>query len=79
MVNKNGSLAKKFPDLLKEWNYEKNRDINPYKITSNTHKKAWWKCKNGHEWYANISNRTRKHCGGNVKSVGLNGSKQYKG
>lgn len=63
MVNKNGSLAKKFPDLLKEWNYEKNRDINPYKITSNTHKKAWWKCKNGHEWYANISNRTRKHCG----------------
>ena len=63
MINKNGSLAEKYPDLLKEWNYEKNTEINPNKITAGTHLKVWWKCKKGHEWFASVANRSTKRSG----------------
>ena len=52
------SFAEKNPDLLKEWNYEKNTDIDPNKISAYSHKKAWWKCEKGHEWNAQIKSRT---------------------
>lgn len=43
-------LATTNPELLKEWNYEKNVDISPYDLTVGSHKKVWWKCSFGHEW-----------------------------
>ena len=55
-------LETKRPDLLSEWNYEKNGDISPKKIAVNSHKKVWWKCKLGHEWLSTVENRT---CNGN--------------
>ena len=45
------------PKLMAEWNYEKNIDIDPSKITLGSGKKVWWKCKKGHEWQATIANR----------------------
>lgn len=51
-------LATKRPDLLLEWNYEKNTDVDPKKIAVNSHKKVWWKCKLGHEWQSVVENRT---------------------
>ena len=47
------------PKLMAEWNYEKNIDIDPSKITLGSDKKVWWKCDKGHEWEATIVNRNR--------------------
>ncbi len=46
------------PNLAKEWNYEKNIGLTPADVTSNSHKKVWWKCSKEHEWQATITNRT---------------------
>ena len=55
---KNGeSLAKKYPYLLKEWNYDKNK-ISPNNITYGYGKKVWWICSKGHEWQATVNSRT---------------------
>ena len=55
------SLAEERPDLLKEWNYEKNDKLglDPNKISAGVRTKVWWKCKHGHEWQATIVNRVK--------------------
>ena len=40
------------PELMKEWDWEANADLDPTKITCGSGKKAWWKCSKGHEWLA---------------------------
>lgn len=58
-LNKNGSLADHYPDLLNEWDYEKNIDLNPNEVLVKSNKKVWWKCqKCGREWPAKIAKRT---------------------
>lgn len=54
-------LATARPDLLMEWNYEKNKDISPEEVCINSVKHMWWKCSNGHEWKAKIFNRAIGH------------------
>jgi len=71
------SLSTMFPKLLKEWNSEKNKDLDPKRITSKNNKKVWWICKKcEYEWEATISNRTKgsgcPSCAGQV--VRKNGS-----
>ena len=39
------------PDLLKEWNYEKNEGFGPTEVTVGSKKKVWWICPKGHESY----------------------------
>ena len=52
-------LATKYPEIAKEWNYEKNTNLLPQDIRPGSHKKYWWKCsKCGHEWLASPNNRT---------------------
>lgn len=43
-AKKNGSLAEKRPELLVEWDYEKNGEISPYDVSPGSNKKVWWKC-----------------------------------
>ena len=45
------------PTLAKEWCYEKNGTLTPQNYTVGSSKKVWWKCAQGHEWQAKISNR----------------------
>lgn len=46
------------PDIAKEWDYERNGDINPSDVTSGSKKKIWWKCSTcGNEWEAVIYSR----------------------
>ena len=47
------------PVLATEWNYEKNGELTPQQVTINSNKKVWWKCVQGHEWQAMVSQRTR--------------------
>ena len=56
-------LETKYPDIAKEWNYERN-DKKPNDYTEGTHQEVWWKCKKcGHEWKTQIVNRTRNKTG----------------
>lgn len=55
-------LATLHPELLKEWDYQKNTDLNPRELLPGSGKKAWWKCSRcGHEWETIIANRTKGH------------------
>ena len=45
------------PELLKEWDYQKNTGIDPSRLTRQARKAVWWRCKNGHSWYAEIYSR----------------------
>ncbi len=49
-----------YPDLAKEWNYERNTGIDPSHIKGGSDKKYWWKCVNGHEWIATPNHRTTR-------------------
>ena len=52
-------FAKAHPELLDEWNWEKNKEIvDPYGTGCTSTIKVWWRCKTcGYEWYATINNR----------------------
>ena len=55
---KETSLLLTNPILAGEWNYEKNGNLKPENVAPNSSKKVWWKCLKGHEWLANINNRS---------------------
>lgn len=46
--------------LNSKWDYEKNKDICPKKITINSSKKFWWKCQNGHSYQEKPTNEFRR-------------------
>ena len=52
-----------FPEIAKEWNYEKNGDLKPRDISSKSGTKVWWRCSEGHEWKATVGNRTHNNSG----------------
>ncbi|PDZ94945.1 hypothetical protein CON36_31100 [Bacillus cereus] len=58
-VSKDNCLATMNPELAKEWNYEKNKELTPELVTAVTGKKVWWKCSYNHEWEASIRNRNK--------------------
>lgn len=47
---KDKSIASTY--LVDSWDYEKNGKIFPESISLGSHKKVFWKCKNGHSWMA---------------------------
>jgi hypothetical protein len=47
-----------YPEIAKEWNYEKNK-LKPNEICGGSITKVWWKCKLGHEWKTTPNSRTR--------------------
>ncbi|WP_294412581.1 zinc-ribbon domain-containing protein [uncultured Ruminococcus sp.] len=71
-------LATLYPELLEEWDYEKNVNLTPHSVTACCNKKVWWKCKAyGHSWQAMIQNRTKHHqgcpyCSGRRALLGFN-------
>ena len=66
-------LATTNPELLKEWDYNRNSKL-PQCYKSYSNAKVWWKCKQGHEWQAIIYDRTRgigcPYCSGKLPIVG---------
>lgn len=52
-------LATKRPDLMADWDFEKNTLISPYETSESSNKKVWWKChKCDYEWPASVSDRS---------------------
>lgn len=54
-------MINKFPNLIKEWDYEKNIDININTISFSSHKKINWICPTcTHHYLASLNQRTHK-------------------
>ena len=45
------------PELIGEWDFEKNKSIMPSQFASGSEKRVWWKCAKGHSWMAAINSR----------------------
>ena len=58
MIDKEKSLAYRFPELAKEWHPTKNGDLTPFDVTCGSGKKVWWFGECGHEWDDTVSHRT---------------------
>lgn len=60
MHRKKNSIVSQYPELMDEWDYEKNGNLKPEYLLPGSEKKVWWKCqKHGHVWQAIINSRTR--------------------
>jgi hypothetical protein len=46
------------PELVDEWDFEKNTGISPGEFSAGSERKVWWKCESGHSWQAKIYSRT---------------------
>ena len=63
-LKEKGSLAEHFPELLDEWNYALNKEVDPYAIVPNSSYRANWKCRNcGREWATKVVRRTKDKSG----------------
>ena len=59
MIDKENSLAYRFPELAKEWHPTKNGSLRPESIAAHSGKRVWWKCNScGYEWMTDICSRT---------------------
>lgn len=69
-------LATRYPDLAKEWHPTKNGSLTPEQVLPGSHRMAWWRCSNGHEWRAQIKSRVNGAgcpiCGNKKVQVGDN-------
>ena len=54
------SFAEAYPDLLKEWDNEKNT-LSPNEIAPKSSYRASWVCKYNHKWVATVTNRTHNN------------------
>ena len=53
-------LETRNPELLVEWDFEKNDDVlKPCECNYLSNRKVWWKCTEGHSWKTAVSDRTR--------------------
>ena len=57
-IKEKGSIADKYPDLVKDWDDERNAKT-PYEFLESSNQSVFWKCyKCGHKWEARIQKRT---------------------
>ena len=75
--NINSSLSEVHPELVKEWDYEKNTPLKPEYIKSSSGRKVWWKCsKCGNSWNAIIASRSNgngcPYCSNRIIKRGFN-------
>ncbi len=59
LVCKDNCLAAKNNKLAKEWHPTKNGKLTPADVLPKSQKKAWWQCKNNHEWSSTIYSRNK--------------------
>lgn len=47
-------------ELMKEWDWEKNKLLEPSRLSYGSVQKIWWKCLKGHSWQASLNGRISK-------------------
>tara|TARA_Y100001968_G_scaffold239180_1_gene222604 strand:- start:353 stop:1147 length:795 start_codon:yes stop_codon:yes gene_type:complete len=56
------SLQKLLPELIQEWDFEKNENLTPDSVTISSGKYAYWICNScGNKWQAIIASRSKGH------------------
>lgn len=69
-----GSLFETDPSLAAQWHPTLNGELTPKMVTAKSGRKVWWKCSEGHEWQAPISNRSNgkgcPYCSGRIAIPG---------
>lgn len=72
------SVAELRPDLVKEWNYERNGNLTPDLFSINSNERVWWKCSAcGHEWSTTIIQRAGKRNRGCPKCSNIKKGKTF--
>lgn len=61
LLSGENDLETLFPEVARDWDYEKNKGLLPSEITAQNGKKVWWKCSLGHSWEATVTSRTGKN------------------
>lgn len=56
--NEERSLLSLFPEIAKEWDYDKNFPLTPDQVAAHSGRKVWWLCENGHSYSSVISSKT---------------------
>ena len=56
------NLEVKYPEIAKQWNYEKNGKLRPRDMLPQSAKKVWWKCDRNHDYLMPINDRTKSGC-----------------
>lgn len=51
-------LESQYPDIAKEWNFERNESLLPGEVTTKSNRSVWWRCEKGHEFKAVVASRT---------------------
>ncbi len=69
------SLADRYPELIKEWDNEKNTPLTPKMVAPFSNRYAYWKCVKGHSFKAEVSARsgqgtTCPYCSGRLPIKG---------
>ena len=57
-------LATLHPDVMTQWDREKNAGVDPRELLPSSHEKVWWTCEKGHSWEAMVFSRTRENSAG---------------
>lgn len=57
LLEKENSIVEKCPNLIREWDYDKNGKLSPSVISAGSDKKVWWICEKGHSYLASVSGR----------------------
>lgn len=55
IISGENDLHSLYPELMEKWHLEKNKGIDPRKISPGSYKKVWWVCEKGHEWQAALA------------------------
>ena len=75
-MKKENSIQALYPEIAKEWNYNRNISLLPDQVSVGSHKKVWWRCRQGHEWETTVKNRVNgnncPYCAGKRVLVGYN-------
>lgn len=75
-IQKEESLEYRFPELAKQWDYEKNEGITPSDVSCGSHIRVWWIGSCGHSWNAQIKSRVQgcdcPFCAGHSVLKGFN-------
>lgn len=53
------SLAVLTPEVASQWHPNKNGKLTPHDVATQSNKRVWWLCHQGHEWQASVSHRFR--------------------
>ena len=56
-------MVDKYPHLINEWDFKKNKNLDPRLLTVSSNKKAFWICKKApdHKWQTRVNDRTTRN------------------